>query len=332
MYPGRQFKDASGQVREAASVWSHESLHQHSPIADLLDVKRRAPPKLIRTRRLANGEIIRTRAGPDVEARAMALKAEREEAMLIKRGAIEPAPRPFPKTTDRALYGGPCLPADMHPTGPWHGQLNRTTAQRVQAPQSSEHKDDQQLRVAYGRRDSFAFSDTEVFSARPSSLKAKPSRGRSSSEFSSGLNQGHHRQVEYGRSQQRLSQLPQIRSTPRGKQQPEPEHIRPYDSAFLGQSPTSPKNAQVGQRMSQAIQGKFNCARSMACRLMLPMHSRQHFAISHSFDTPIWQDTATLLRRRAIRSVQRIGSREQAIVAVYLNTGMRTDSIAMIPP
>ncbi|ODN79253.1 hypothetical protein L202_03268 [Cryptococcus amylolentus CBS 6039] len=69
LFPGRQFKDASGNVSNA-SVWAHPTLHRLSTPEDLSTVKRRAPPKLVRTRRLANGDIVRTRAGPAVLAKA----------------------------------------------------------------------------------------------------------------------------------------------------------------------------------------------------------------------------------------------------------------------
>ncbi|WVQ75711.1 hypothetical protein IAR50_005341 [Cryptococcus sp. DSM 104548] len=69
LFPGRQFKDASGNVSNA-SVWAHPTLHRLSTPETISNVKRRAPPKLIRTRRLANGDIVRTRAGPAVLEKA----------------------------------------------------------------------------------------------------------------------------------------------------------------------------------------------------------------------------------------------------------------------
>jgi hypothetical protein len=85
VYPGRQFTDESGHIRDDASVWAHPSLHQFSSIEDLLAIKRRAPPKLFRTRRLANGEVVCTRAGPEVTARAMAMHEERLQHQAQKR-------------------------------------------------------------------------------------------------------------------------------------------------------------------------------------------------------------------------------------------------------
>lgn len=50
------------------------TLHRSSTPAEIATVKRRAAPKLFRTRRLANGQIIRTRAGPAVEAKAREIR------------------------------------------------------------------------------------------------------------------------------------------------------------------------------------------------------------------------------------------------------------------
>ena len=83
MFPGRQFKDARGKVSDA-SVWARKSeskgiriplmsadptLHRLSTSSEIASIKRRAAPKLFRTRRLANGELVRSRAGPAVEAK-----------------------------------------------------------------------------------------------------------------------------------------------------------------------------------------------------------------------------------------------------------------------
>ncbi|WVF69852.1 hypothetical protein IAT40_004633 [Kwoniella sp. CBS 6097] len=73
LFPGRQFKDAEGNVSDA-SVWAHPTLHRLSTSAELSSIKRRAPPKLMRTRRLANGQVVRTRAGPGVIEKARQVK------------------------------------------------------------------------------------------------------------------------------------------------------------------------------------------------------------------------------------------------------------------
>ncbi|WRT64940.1 uncharacterized protein IL334_001880 [Kwoniella shivajii] len=82
LFPGRQFKDSNGEISDA-SVWAHPTLHRLSTTNELLSIKRRAPPKLIRTRRLANGEIIRTKAGPGVIEKARQIK----EAMTLTKGS-----------------------------------------------------------------------------------------------------------------------------------------------------------------------------------------------------------------------------------------------------
>ncbi|EIW68827.1 hypothetical protein TREMEDRAFT_63292 [Tremella mesenterica DSM 1558] len=68
LFPGRQFKDGEGNVSDA-SVWAHPSLHRLSTPGEIATIKRRAAPKLFRTRRLANGQLVRSRAGPAVEAK-----------------------------------------------------------------------------------------------------------------------------------------------------------------------------------------------------------------------------------------------------------------------
>jgi len=47
---------------------------------EILNIKRRAAPKLFRTRRLANGQVVRTRAGPGVEAKFREIRDEMAES------------------------------------------------------------------------------------------------------------------------------------------------------------------------------------------------------------------------------------------------------------
>ena len=47
---------------------------------EILSIKRRAAPKLFRTRRLANGQVVRTRAGPGVEAKFREVRDEMAES------------------------------------------------------------------------------------------------------------------------------------------------------------------------------------------------------------------------------------------------------------
>jgi hypothetical protein len=47
---------------------------------EILNIKRRAAPKLFRTRRLANGQVVRTRAGPGVEAKFREVRDEMAES------------------------------------------------------------------------------------------------------------------------------------------------------------------------------------------------------------------------------------------------------------
>ena len=84
LFPGRQFKDASGQISDA-SVWAHPTLHRLSSPGEIASVKRRAAPKLFRTRRLANGQVVRSRAGPGVEAK---FREVREEIAESKRSRL----------------------------------------------------------------------------------------------------------------------------------------------------------------------------------------------------------------------------------------------------
>ncbi|KAL7419400.1 hypothetical protein Q5752_006238 [Cryptotrichosporon argae] len=79
LFPGRQFKDADGNISDA-SVWAHPSLHRLSTPAEIAAIKRRAAPKLIRTRRLANGEVVHSRAGPAVEAKYREVRRTMEES------------------------------------------------------------------------------------------------------------------------------------------------------------------------------------------------------------------------------------------------------------
>ncbi|KAJ9099961.1 hypothetical protein QFC21_003969 [Naganishia friedmannii] len=79
VYPGRQFKDENGNIRDDASVWSHPTLHRESTLKEIMSVKRRAAPKLFRTRKLANGQVVQVRAGSQVEARLNVLRAEKQE-------------------------------------------------------------------------------------------------------------------------------------------------------------------------------------------------------------------------------------------------------------
>ncbi|KAK8846874.1 hypothetical protein IAR55_005964 [Kwoniella newhampshirensis] len=81
LYPGKQFKDANGNISNA-SVWAHPSLNRLSTSAEIQAIKRRAPPKLVRSRRLADGTIVRTRAGPGVIEKARELK---EQMKMAKR-------------------------------------------------------------------------------------------------------------------------------------------------------------------------------------------------------------------------------------------------------
>lgn len=52
--------------------------------SEVLAVRRRAAPKLFRTRRLANGQLIRTRAGPGVEAKFREIRDEMAESRRVK--------------------------------------------------------------------------------------------------------------------------------------------------------------------------------------------------------------------------------------------------------
>lgn len=63
------------------------TLHRLSTPEDLAAIKRRAAPKLFRTRRLANGQIVRTRAGPAVEAKAREIRENIAESRR-HRGSI----------------------------------------------------------------------------------------------------------------------------------------------------------------------------------------------------------------------------------------------------
>ncbi|WWC59431.1 uncharacterized protein I303_101987 [Kwoniella dejecticola CBS 10117] len=97
LFPGRQFKDANGNISDA-SVWAHPTLNRLSTPTDLLSIKRRAPPKLIRTRRLANGEIIKTKASQNVIEKARQLKQD----MLVSKTKTHPQ---FGRSTNNKLGG-----------------------------------------------------------------------------------------------------------------------------------------------------------------------------------------------------------------------------------
>lgn len=56
------------------------TLHRLSTLVDVASIKRRAAPKLFRTRRLANGQVIRTRAGPGVQAKFHEIRDEMAES------------------------------------------------------------------------------------------------------------------------------------------------------------------------------------------------------------------------------------------------------------
>lgn len=47
---------------------------------EIQSIKRRAPPTLIRTRRLANGEVVRTRAGPGILGKAKEVRESMKKA------------------------------------------------------------------------------------------------------------------------------------------------------------------------------------------------------------------------------------------------------------
>lgn len=59
------------------------TLHRLSTPHEIISIKRRAAPKLFRTRRLADGKVVRTRAGPGVEAK---FHAVRESIAETRRG------------------------------------------------------------------------------------------------------------------------------------------------------------------------------------------------------------------------------------------------------
>ncbi|KAJ9091590.1 hypothetical protein QFC19_009046 [Naganishia cerealis] len=90
VYPGRQFKDENGNIRDDASVWSHPTLHRESTLEEIMSIKRRAAPKLFRTRKLPNGQTMQVRAGSQVIARFNDLRAEKQDRFTYK--AAEPYP------------------------------------------------------------------------------------------------------------------------------------------------------------------------------------------------------------------------------------------------
>ncbi|ORY27733.1 hypothetical protein BCR39DRAFT_599265 [Naematelia encephala] len=103
LFPGRQFKDASGKISDA-SVWAHPSLHRLSSPAEISSIKRRAAPKLFRTRRLANGQVVRTRAGPGVEAKFREVRENIAETRRARGSLTTPA---HPQTTSAQEYDYP---------------------------------------------------------------------------------------------------------------------------------------------------------------------------------------------------------------------------------
>lgn len=60
------------------------SLHRLSTQAEISAIKRRAAPKLFRTRRLANGQVVRTRAGPSVQAKFHEIRDEMAESRRVR--------------------------------------------------------------------------------------------------------------------------------------------------------------------------------------------------------------------------------------------------------
>ncbi|ORX34462.1 hypothetical protein BD324DRAFT_636020 [Kockovaella imperatae] len=78
-----------------ASVWAHPILHRLSSREDIASIKRRATPKLFRTRRLANGQIVRTRAGPAVEAKFREVRESIAESRR-RRGSLASIRNPSP--------------------------------------------------------------------------------------------------------------------------------------------------------------------------------------------------------------------------------------------
>jgi hypothetical protein len=57
-------------------ITTDPTLHRLSTPTEVLSVKRRAAPKLFRNRRLANGQTVRTKAGPEVERKFRAIKED----------------------------------------------------------------------------------------------------------------------------------------------------------------------------------------------------------------------------------------------------------------
>lgn len=62
-------------------------------MSDVTSIKRRAAPKLFRTRRLANGQVIRTRAGPGVQAKFHEVRDEMAETRRSRVGQTSGDPR-----------------------------------------------------------------------------------------------------------------------------------------------------------------------------------------------------------------------------------------------
>lgn len=98
------------------------TLHRSSTPAEIATVKRRAAPKLFRTRRLANGQLVRTRAGPAVEAKAREIRENIAESRrhrgsvgnLYSAGSSEnwsPAPN-TPAYASSSLPSAPMAPME----------------------------------------------------------------------------------------------------------------------------------------------------------------------------------------------------------------------------
>ncbi len=105
-----------------------------------MSVKRRAPPKLFRTRRLASGEVVLTQAGPEVTARALRMQEERQRTLAIKRqqalmGMRRPAERCGAFLMDQMDQTDNLLP--MGP-GEWEEQASSTPSPSRGAVASQE--------------------------------------------------------------------------------------------------------------------------------------------------------------------------------------------------
>jgi hypothetical protein len=65
-------------------------LHRESTLEEIMSVKRRAAPKLFRTRKLANGQVVQVRAGSQIEARLNVIRAEKQERYTHKASELYP--------------------------------------------------------------------------------------------------------------------------------------------------------------------------------------------------------------------------------------------------